>query len=90
MQSPGTKIRATATVTSKGQVTIPRAVRRALGLETGSQVELEVTAGGRATLAPHLHDITELFNLVPDAKRRRMSLADMERAIAEGARGARR
>ncbi|WP_369123396.1 AbrB/MazE/SpoVT family DNA-binding domain-containing protein, partial [Shewanella electrica] len=29
----------TATVTSKGQITIPAAVRRALGLRTGDRVE---------------------------------------------------
>lgn len=36
----------TATVTSKGQITIPAAVRVALGLEAGSRIEfVEITSG---------------------------------------------
>lgn len=33
-------------VTSKGQVTIPQAVRQALGIEPGSEVEFELDDGG--------------------------------------------
>jgi antitoxin PrlF len=36
---------ATATVTSKGQVTIPASVRAALGLEAGGRIEFVETAG---------------------------------------------
>ncbi len=35
-----------ATVTSKGQVTLPRAVRDALGLKPGSQVDFEIKPDG--------------------------------------------
>lgn len=38
---------ATATVTSKGQVTIPAAVRAALGLATGSRIEFVETEQGQ-------------------------------------------
>ena len=34
-----------ATVTSKGQVTLPKEVRDALGIQPGSQVSFEVQAG---------------------------------------------
>lgn len=34
-----------ATVTSKGQITLPKQVRTALGIEPGSQVEFEVQGG---------------------------------------------
>ncbi|MHB0875119.1 MAG: AbrB/MazE/SpoVT family DNA-binding domain-containing protein [Anaerolineae bacterium] len=40
-----------ATVTSKGQVTIPASTRRAAGLEPGDQV-LFLVEGGRITLIP--------------------------------------
>ncbi|MBY0463640.1 MAG: AbrB/MazE/SpoVT family DNA-binding domain-containing protein, partial [Burkholderiales bacterium] len=36
----------TATVTSKGQVTIPLAVRQALGLQAGSQLDFLLEPGG--------------------------------------------
>ena len=42
-----------ATVTSKGQITLPKQVREALGLETGSQVDFEVQ-GGAAVMRKRL------------------------------------
>lgn len=44
-------MKATATLTSKGQITIPQAVRRLLGLQTGDAVEFEV-GNGRAEVRP--------------------------------------
>jgi antitoxin PrlF len=41
--------RRTATVTSKGQITIPREVRRELGLHAGDRVDF-VTEGGRTVI----------------------------------------
>ena len=40
------------TVTSKGQVTIPKRVRDGLGLKAGSKVEIEIQPGRTATLKP--------------------------------------
>lgn len=37
---------ATASVTSKGQVTIPKRVRQALGITPGSKVEFDLDKGG--------------------------------------------
>jgi antitoxin PrlF len=37
---------ATVSVTSKGQVTIPKRVRRALGITPGSKVEFDLDRGG--------------------------------------------
>jgi AbrB family looped-hinge helix DNA binding protein len=37
---------ATVSVTSKGQVTIPKRVRRALGITAGSKVEFDIDRGG--------------------------------------------
>ena len=40
----------TVTVTSKGQVTIPKSVRDRLGINPGSEVDFEVAEDGRAFL----------------------------------------
>jgi antitoxin PrlF len=40
----------TTTVTSKGQVTIPKAVRTRLGIEPGSAVAFEMEPDGRVVL----------------------------------------
>ena len=40
------------TVTTKGQVTIPKRIRDALGIAPGSKVRFEMDEEGRAYLAP--------------------------------------
>ena len=40
----------TTTVTSKGQVTIPKKVRDLLGIERGSEVDFELTPAGDVVL----------------------------------------
>lgn len=60
---------AAAKVTSKGQVTVPKAVRSALGIKEGDEVVFRVT-GNRAVLArtPHLLELAGMIR-VPAAKR---------------------
>lgn len=41
-----------STVTTKGQVTIPKQMREYLGLEPGSQVEFDYTADGQVVIRP--------------------------------------
>ena len=41
----------TTTITSKGQVTVPKPIRDALGLGAGSRVEFVVNAAGQIVLA---------------------------------------
>ena len=41
------------TLTSKGQVTIPKRIRDALHLQPGAAVEFSVNAGGEVVLHPH-------------------------------------
>ncbi|MFP3907618.1 MAG: AbrB/MazE/SpoVT family DNA-binding domain-containing protein [Acidimicrobiales bacterium] len=59
----------TAKVTSKGQVTVPKAVREALGIAAGDQLVFRVE-GNRAVLArtPHFLDLAGSIP-VPAAKR---------------------
>ena len=75
----------TATLTSKGQVTIPKAVREALGLEEGDQVRFEVDPkAGRSSMEPVKHRVEELWTFaIPGA--RRMSFEDMAKAKRAGA-----
>lgn len=40
------------TMTSKGQVTIPKHIREALGLEPGTRVEFDVDDQGRVVIQP--------------------------------------
>lgn len=76
---------ATATVTSKGQITIPANVREALQVEPGDRVEFVEVDPGRFEVVAATRSITELKGLFGKAKRR-VSIEDMNKAIA--ARGA--
>lgn len=60
---------AVARVTSKGQITVPKAVRQALGIREGDKVVFRVE-GNRAVLArtPHFLDLAGSIG-VPAARR---------------------
>ena len=75
----------TATVTSKGQITIPSAVRRALKVEPGDRVEFVEVDPGRFEVVAATRSVTELKGLFGKAVKR-VSIEDMNKAIA--ARGA--
>lgn len=49
-----------ATITSKGQITIPVEIRREMGLEEGAQVEFIVNAQHRIELIPRNRDLRAL------------------------------
>ena len=76
----------TITLSSKGQLTIPRQLREALGLTPGSHLQASVDQHGRLVLVPDLYEPEELFRHRP-AVTCSMSLDDMDRAIAAAAGG---
>lgn len=59
----------TATLTTKGQITIPATVRAALGVETGDRVEFIEVEPGRFAMIAATQSVVELKGLVrkPDA-----------------------
>lgn len=79
---------ATATLTSKGQITIPKEVRDALCLRTGSQVIFEADADGgyRLRAAGGERGLLDLAGCISYAGPP-VTLDEMEEAIAEGALG---
>lgn len=76
---------AIATLTSKGQTTIPKKIRDLLGLMPGDKLDFIVEADGRVVLRPATLDVRELRGMMRTKGRKPVSLKDMERAIAEGA-----
>jgi AbrB family looped-hinge helix DNA binding protein len=73
-----------ATVTSKGQVTIPKEVREKLNLQTGDKLEFLVQEDGTAKVVPVTSSVKELKGMIPKPKKA-VSLEDMDKAIAKGA-----
>lgn len=72
-----------STVTVKGQTTLPRDVRAALGLKSGDKVRY-VVMGGEVRLMK-ARPVAELEGLLARPGRKPVSLEDMDDAIASGA-----
>jgi antitoxin PrlF len=70
-----------ATMTSKGQVTIPAMVRTALGVSTGDRLEFIQIDEGRFELVAATHSVTALKGLVRKPKSP-VSISAMNAAIA--------
>lgn len=75
---------AVATLTSKGQTTIPKEIRDLLGLEPGDKLDFIVEADGRVVLRPATRDVRELRGILRRKGRKPVTLEEMDRAIAEG------
>jgi antitoxin PrlF len=72
-----------STVTIKGQTTLPRDVRRALGLASGDKVRYVILDGEVRLLKSR--PVNELAGILTRPGRRPVSLEEMEDAIAAGA-----
>ena len=75
----------TATLTSKGQITIPASVRAALGVEAGDKVEFVQVQPGHFELIAATQSVTDLKGLVRKPASP-VTIGAMNKAIA--ARGA--
>ncbi len=71
-----------ATLTTKGQVTIPKPVRDHLKLDTGVRVSFVIEDDGRVVLKPVTRHISELAGLLSRPRRRAVSVEAMDEAIA--------
>jgi AbrB family looped-hinge helix DNA binding protein len=72
-------------ITSKGQATIPKAVRDHLGLQPGDRVKFFLHPDGSVVLLPKL-PATALRGIIK-SRRKAPSLAAIDEAIAQGAAG---
>jgi antitoxin PrlF len=73
-----------STVTSKGQITIPAEVRKALGLRSGSRVAFVRTASGSYELVPEISSIKALKGAVAGPKKP-VTTEEMDAAVAAAA-----
>ena len=73
-----------ATITSKGQVTIPKEVREHLHVDTGDKVDFVVQGDGTVLVRPLL-PVTRLKGLLYRPGQRAATIEEMNDAIAESA-----
>ena len=75
-------------ITTKGQATIPKAIREHLRLKPGDRVKFFVHPDGSVVLLPKL-PASALRGIIK-AVRRPVTIEEMNEAVHEGAAGARR
>ncbi len=79
-----------ATLTSKGQITIPKAVRDSLKLHVGDRLEFLVDPDGSVRIVPATRPVTDLKALL-QRPARTLGLEEIDAVIAErGAPAARK
>ena len=74
-----------ARLTRKGQVTIPKAIRDYLHLDTGSEIDFVIDENGEVKMIPLNISVETLSGILHREGMKAVSLADMEQAISEGA-----
>ena len=72
---------ATATLTSKGQITLPKVVRERLGVEAGDKVDFVETEPGVFRVIAATRDVRDLKGVVPKAAKP-VTVEQMGRVIA--------
>ena len=72
----------TATLTTKGQVTIPKEVRDRLGVETGDRLSFVVQEDGTVIVKPITRHVRDLGGFLRRRGKRPVSIGDMDEGIA--------
>ncbi len=70
-----------STITSKGQITIPKDVRDILHLESGSKVDFFINDNGEVIMRPLSKTTEDIFGILSSKKRRNVSVKDMDKKI---------
>ena len=74
---------ATSTLTTKGQITIPKSVRDSLGLRTGDRVSFVLRGDSEAILKPMTKSVEEVFGTLYKPSQQRHTVAEMNAAVAK-------
>jgi antitoxin PrlF len=73
---------ATSTLTSKGQITLPKQIRDCLHVVAGDRIDFAVQEDGQIIVRPVRSRLKQLRGMLRDRKRKPVSLAQMDAAIA--------
>ena len=72
-----------ATITSKGQITLPKALREHLHLSAGDRVEFILEENNVVRMVPRTTSVTRLKGMLPKPERP-VTMDEMAEAIAAG------
>jgi antitoxin PrlF len=71
----------TSTLTSKGQITLPKAIRQHLRVDTGDAIDFVVGSDGEVRVRAGDVDVSDLRGLLRQAGRRPVTVEEMDVAI---------
>ena len=70
-----------ATITTKGQVTIPKNIRDSLKLTTGDKIEIILTDSQEALIRPISKKVDDIFCKLHNPNQNKISISTMNEAI---------
>lgn len=76
-----------STITSRGQTTIPKDIRRYLGLRPGNRIDYVIDDEGRVVLRPATYDVRDLHGVLHREGDEPLSVEEMNRIVRERAAG---
>lgn len=71
-------------VSSKGQITIPKAIRLAAKIQPGTQLDFQIQKDGTILAIPVLRNISQLKGIIKKRKKP-VTIAQIKKAISDGA-----
>jgi len=77
---------ASAKMTSKGQMVIPKAIREKLGLKTGDSLDFIIQEGGEIVVRPAVRDVTELKGMLHRKGQSPVTVEEMKQTIRHRSR----
>ncbi|MCP9291064.1 AbrB/MazE/SpoVT family DNA-binding domain-containing protein [Gracilimonas sediminicola] len=73
----------TATITSKGQVTIPKKIRDELGLKPGDKVNFEVDKQGNLNVSKKKYSIDDTYGMLHRENQKSYTVEEMDEKLTE-------
>jgi antitoxin PrlF len=73
---------AVTTMTTKGQVTIPKPIRDMMHLHPGDKVEFVVQADGQVVIKPQTLTVDDIFGMFHDPKHKPLSIDEINEIVA--------
>jgi len=75
-----------STLTSKGQITIPKSVRDRLRLKTGDRLEFRVEEDGSVRIYPIARKVSEVFGVFAEKASRPYSTKEIDERVRKSLR----
>lgn len=72
-----------ATLTTKGQITLPKKIRESLDLSTGDKIEFFIKKDSEVVLRPVVKKVDEVFGMLKKPKQKAVSVNEMNRVLSK-------